>query len=100
MLLVRIDLQGLGGDQVKYRDFLHAISESAGRDVAPAFDTFLDRPGVPRIQATVHCGSQGAVLQLAQDRWLPAGSTGDRSGLWQIPICARWSTRCCPRLSR
>jgi alanyl aminopeptidase len=74
-------------------DFLHAISESAGRDVAPAFDTFLDRPGVPRVQATVRCNAQGAVLELAQDRWLPAGSTGDRSGLWQIPICARWSTR-------
>ena len=73
-------------------DFLHAISESAGHDVAPAFDTFLDRPGVPRVQATVRCGAQGAVLQLAQDRWLPAGSTGDRAGLWQIPICARWST--------
>ena len=76
------------------RDFLRAISQSAGRNVAPAFDTFLDRPGVPRIQATVRCGGgNGAVLQLAQDRWLPAGSTGDRSGLWQIPICARWSTR-------
>jgi len=75
------------------RDFLRAISEAAGRDVAPAFDTFLDRPGVPRVQATVRCGAQGAVVQLAQDRWLPAGSTGDRTGLWQIPICARWSTR-------
>ena len=75
------------------RDFLRAISESAGRDVAPAFDTFLDRPGVPRIQATVRCGGTGAVLQLAQDRWLPAGSTGDRSGVWQIPVCTRWSTQ-------
>ncbi len=28
VLLVRIDLQGLGGDQVKYRDFLHAIIEA------------------------------------------------------------------------
>ncbi|MGZ6060648.1 MAG: M1 family metallopeptidase, partial [Myxococcaceae bacterium] len=74
-------------------DFLRAISDSAGRDVAPAFNTFLDRPGIPRVQATLRCGSRGAVLELAQDRWLPAGSTGDRAGLWQIPICARWSTR-------
>ncbi len=73
-------------------DFLRAISEAAGRDVAPAFDTFLDHPGVPRIQATVRCGAQGAVLQLAQDRWLPAGSTGTRAGVWQIPVCTRWST--------
>jgi alanyl aminopeptidase len=75
------------------RDFLASISEAAGRDVAPAFDTFLDHPGVPRVQATVRCGAQGAVLQLAQDRWLPAGSTGDRAAVWQIPVCTRWSTR-------
>jgi len=75
------------------RDFLASISEAAGRDVAPAFDTFLDHPGIPRVQASVRCGGQGAVLELVQDRWLPAGSTGDRAGAWQIPVCTRWSTR-------
>ena len=75
------------------RDFLAAISEAAGRDVAPAFNTFLDHPGVPRVQATVSCGARGAILELAQDRWLPAGSPGDRAGVWQIPVCTRWSTR-------
>jgi alanyl aminopeptidase len=75
------------------RDFLASISDAAGRDVAPAFDTFLDHPGVPRIQAGVRCGAQGAFLELAQDRWLPEGSTGDRAGVWQIPVCTRWSTR-------
>jgi alanyl aminopeptidase len=75
------------------RDFLASISAAAGRDVAPAFDTFLDHPGIPRVQATVRCDGQGAVLELAQDRWLPAGSTGDRAGVWQIPVCTRWSTR-------
>jgi aminopeptidase N len=76
------------------KDFLAAISQAAGRDVAPAFNTFLDHPGVPRVQASVRCGGQGgAVLRLAQDRWLPAGSTGDRAGEWQIPVCIRWSTK-------
>ena len=75
------------------RDFLASISGAAGRDVAPAFDTFLDHPGIPRVRASVRCGGQGAVLELAQDRWLPGGSTGDRAGAWQIPVCTRWSTR-------
>ncbi|HTS80342.1 MAG TPA: M1 family metallopeptidase [Myxococcaceae bacterium] len=75
------------------QDFVSAISESAGRDVAPAFSSFLDHPGIPRLQATVRCGKGGAALQLAQDRWLPGGSTGDRSAVWQIPVCTRWSTK-------
>ncbi|HSP18131.1 MAG TPA: M1 family metallopeptidase, partial [Myxococcaceae bacterium] len=86
-------LQAHADGNATARDFLRAISESAGRDVAPAFDSFLDRPGVPRIQATVRCGTDGAMLQLAQDRWLPSGSTGDRTGVWQIPVCTRWSTK-------
>jgi alanyl aminopeptidase len=86
-------LQAHADGNATARDFLRAISESAGRDVAPAFDTFLDRPGVPRVQATLRCGRGGAVLQLAQDRWLPTGSTGERSAVWQIPVCARWSSR-------
>ena len=86
-------LQAHADGNATARDFLRAISESAGRDVAPAFDSFLGRPGVPRIQAAVRCSAEGAVLQLAQDRWLPAGSTGDRDGVWQVPVCARWSTK-------
>src|SRR5215472_10226354 len=61
-------------------DFLAAISASAGKDVAPAFGTFLDRPGVPRLRASLSCTRGGAaVLHLAQDRWLPRGSGGDRA---------------------
>src|SRR5215470_12471773 len=86
-------LQAHADGNATARDFLASISEAAGRDVGPAFDTFLDHPGVPRLRASVRCGAQGAVLQLAQDRWLPAGSTGDRAGVWQIPVCTRWSTR-------
>ena len=86
-------LQAHADGNATAQDFLRAISEAAGRDVAPAFNSFLDHPGIPRVQAGVHCGSGGAVLHLAQDRWLPAGSTGDRAGQWQIPICTRWSTR-------
>ena len=41
------------------KDFLASISQAAGRDVAPAFNTFLDHPGVPRVQASVRCGGQG-----------------------------------------
>jgi alanyl aminopeptidase len=74
-------------------DFLAAISAAAGRDIAPAFGSFLDRPGIPRIRASLSCARGGrAVLHLAQDRWLPQGSSGDRAGTWQVPVCATWAT--------
>jgi alanyl aminopeptidase len=74
-------------------DFLTAISASAGRDIAPAFGSFLDRPGIPRIRAALSCAPGGrAVLHLSQDRWLPQGSTGDRAGTWQVPVCVAWAT--------
>jgi alanyl aminopeptidase len=74
-------------------DFLAAISAEAGRDIAPAFATFLDQPGVPLISAELRCeAGKTPTLALAQRRYLPLGSEGDRnrSGTWQIPVCARW----------
>jgi len=73
-------------------DFLAAESAAAGRDIAPAFSTFLDQPGVPLVSAEVKCG-QGAEppqLELAQRRFLPLGSPAVSNQLWQIPVCVRY----------
>ncbi|HEU4538527.1 MAG TPA: M1 family aminopeptidase, partial [Polyangiaceae bacterium] len=72
-------------------EFLADLSEGAGRDVRAAFSTFLDQPGVPLVTATVACEGGAAKLALAQERYLPIGSSGDpRASTWQIPVCARW----------
>jgi len=74
------------------RDFLAAISKEAGKDVAPAFATFLDRPGVPLLSAETSCGPAGAKLALTQTRYLPAGARDTTPTVtpWQIPVCARF----------
>jgi alanyl aminopeptidase len=74
-------------------DFLLALSEEAGRDIAPAFSSFLDQAGVPLVTAELRCPSEVdafPTLALTQHRFLPAGSTGSSSQLWQIPVCVRW----------
>ena len=76
-------------------DFLAAISGAAGKNIAPAFNTFLDQPGVPEISAGMRCDSGKPVLHVSQRRYLPIGSpgrTGDNTGseLWQIPVCFRY----------
>ncbi len=74
-------------------DFLAALSEAAGQDVAAPFVTFLDQSGVPQLTAQVSCPKgKGPALLLAQQRLLPLGSAGAVDRLWQLPVCARWSS--------
>ena len=59
--------------------------------MTPAFASFLDQAGVPLVTATLSCNGGQGRLALAQERYLPTGSTGDAKGqTWQIPICARY----------
>ncbi|MEO8842931.1 MAG: M1 family aminopeptidase [Kofleriaceae bacterium] len=68
-------------------DFIAAISKASGRDLAPAFATFLDQPGEPEIAATLVCGTSPRV-ELVQRRYVPAGSaTADATKPWIIPVC-------------
>lgn len=69
-------------------DFEAAISTVAGRNVAPAFDSFLDQPGVPEITAALKCGAQPS-LAVSQKRSLPIGSQA-KPQTWQIPICVAY----------
>ena len=74
-------------------DFLAAESAAAGRDIAPAFSTFLDQPGVPLVLGEVKCGEGGEAsrLTLAQRRFLPLGSPAAPFETWQVPVCVRWA---------
>jgi cytosol alanyl aminopeptidase len=75
-------------------DFLAAISQAAGKDVATPFRTFLDQPGAPSISLTLECPKGGTPsLSLSQKRALPVGSTGDSAKIWQVPLCVRVSVK-------
>ncbi|MCC7072484.1 MAG: M1 family metallopeptidase [Deltaproteobacteria bacterium] len=67
---------------------LSALSRNAKRDVATAFATFLDQPGIPYVEATLDCRTAPA-LDVKITRFLPVGSTGDRAKRWGLPVCAR-----------
>jgi cytosol alanyl aminopeptidase len=71
------------------KDFLSAISAVAGRDVAPAFGSFLDQAGAPVVRAELRCAAgQAPVLQLSQHRYVLPGSPEGASGVpWHIPVC-------------
>jgi aminopeptidase N len=66
-------------------DFEAAMSSVAGKDVAPAFNSFLDQPGVPEVSVALKCGLRPS-LEVAQKRSLPIGSQA-KPQTWQVPIC-------------
>jgi alanyl aminopeptidase len=73
-------------------DFLSAISEAAGRDVARPFHTFLDQPGVPFLDTRLNCTGPRPALDFKVSRYSPLGSSIDPKVSWQIPVCVRYAS--------
>ncbi len=71
-------------------NFLSAVSSELGRDIAPAFSTFLDQPGVPMVSVELVCNHRRGTVKLRQQRYVPAGSPGvEGNPTWKIPVCVR-----------
>jgi alanyl aminopeptidase len=68
--------------------FVAAISAAAGKDLAPAFSTYLDRPGAPELETNVTCAKGGNKLALAQHRFVAPGSPEPAAQPpWIMPVC-------------
>ncbi|MGE3547478.1 MAG: M1 family metallopeptidase, partial [Kofleriaceae bacterium] len=71
-------------------DFVAALSKAAGRDVGPAFSSFLDQPGAPQIVATLACDGAPRVV-LSQQRYVPPGAAQPAAGKpWIVPVCVAY----------
>jgi len=74
-------------------DFLKSLNQAARQDIASAFSTFLDQPGIPLVSAEVQdaAGASPGLL-LSQRRYLPVGSSGDPQGSWRVPLRLRYQS--------
>jgi cytosol alanyl aminopeptidase len=73
------------------RDFAAAISAAAGKDVGPAFATFLEQPGAPELTATLACDHGPPRLALTQRRYVPPGARPPAEGKpWIVPVCVAY----------
>ncbi|HEV2424351.1 MAG TPA: M1 family metallopeptidase [Terriglobia bacterium] len=70
-------------------EFLTALAGD-DHEIAAAFSSFLDQPGVPLLSASLECHGSTAKVGLSQQRFLPLGSHGSGEELWKIPVCARY----------
>jgi len=71
-------------------DLWTAIGDNAGLDMASAMATFLEQPGVPRVDATVLGDGR---VELKQERYLNYGAEIEDSPTWQIPIVFKYSDK-------
>ena len=71
-------------------DFIAAVSAATGKDLGPAFSSFLDQPGEPEISMTIDCKG-GPKVQLAQQRFVAPGSPKPPEGKpWIVPVCVAY----------
>ena len=72
-------------------DDFFAHLDAASPDASRILRSFIDQAGVPQVDAELTCNASApASLTLAQQRYLPIGSTGDTESRWVIPVCARY----------
>lgn len=73
-------------------DLIDAVARAADRG-APfkaAFRSFLNQSGVPYITTQQIKTDDGPALQVAQQRYLPVGSTGQSARTWGLPLCVKY----------
>ncbi len=75
-------------------DFIHALASQSTthqpEEVARAFSTFLEQPGLPMIQARLNCETGTPRVALEQSRYLPLGSGGSSIQQWELPLCLKY----------
>jgi alanyl aminopeptidase len=90
---VRLHMQRHADGVATAEDFMASLAEGSGRaELIPAFESFIEQPGVPLVSASVVCEQgQKPMMELSQGRYAPLGSSIDPdSGQWQIPVCVSY----------
>jgi alanyl aminopeptidase len=90
---VRLYIKQHANGNATTSDFEAAISAAAGKNIAPAFDSFLDQPGVPLLTTSLDCSTaKHPLLKLTQKRSLPIGSPGSTKASWLLPVCVKYES--------
>jgi alanyl aminopeptidase len=88
---VRAYMQARAFGNATSADFIQAISAASGKDLGPAFSTFLDQGGAPELDATLACDKGAPRAVISQHRYVPPGSPVPPEGKpWILPVCVAY----------
>lgn len=90
---VRLHLARHADGTATAEDFMASLAEGSERpELIPAFESFIEQPGVPLVSAHVNCDdAQNPIVELSQSRYAPLGSSIDPDASeWLIPVCVSY----------
>jgi alanyl aminopeptidase len=84
---VRRHIDRFAGGTADVHDFMESLSQGSGRpEIVPAFESFLNQPGVPLVRMRTACENGKTTIELSQT---PYGGADKDARTWQIPVCIR-----------
>ena len=85
---VRHHIDRFAGATADVHDFMESIAQGSGKpEIVPAFETFLNQPGVPLVRMHASCENNKTSIELSQS---PYGRTSDKDArIWHVPVCLR-----------
>ena len=83
-------------DRFKYgnaraEDFWTTLTKVTGKPVDQVMSGFIDRPGVPVVDASVSCAGNAGSVSISQDDWSRTSTTAaaSQASAWTIPVCVK-----------
>jgi len=85
---VRTHMRRFAHGTADVRDFMESLAQGSGKpEVVPAFETFLNQPGVPLVRVKSTCSDRDLIVELSQT---PFGAPNvEDKRTWSIPVCMR-----------
>jgi len=85
---VRTHMKRFAHGTADVRDFMESLSQGSGKpEVVPAFESFLNQPGVPLVRIKPTCSDRDLIVEMTQS---PFGAPNvEDKRVWQVPVCMR-----------
>lgn len=85
---VRTHMSRFAHGSANVHDFMESLAKGSGKpEVVPAFESFLNQPGVPLVRVKSTCSDRDLIVELTQASYSDNSATDKRK--WSIPICMR-----------
>ncbi len=69
-------------------DFMESLAQGSGHpEIVPAFETFLNQPGVPLVRMHAACENNKTTIELSQSPYGRSSNADTR--VWRVPVCLR-----------